>query len=185
MFHQIRKVLAENDGALGGNVEIDETFFGGKAANMHKAKREKIGGRGTAGKTVVFGMVELNGRVRAKVVPNTDARTLIPEIRATVPVGTAIVSDGMASYNDLEGLGYQHDVVPHSQGVYVLGKDIHTNTIEGFWSQLKRSIDGTYHHVTPQHLQKYVDEYGFRYSHRNDEQAMFKTMMERVVRQAD
>ena len=185
MFHQIRKVLAENDGALGGNVEIDETFFGGKAANMHKAKREKIGGRGTAGKTVVFGMVERNGRVRAKVVPNTDARTLIPEIRATVPVGTAIVSDGMASYNDLERLGYQHDVVPHSQGVYVLGKDIHTNTIEGFWSQLKRSIDGTYHHVTPQHLQKYVDEYGFRYSHRNDEQAMFKTMMERVVRQAD
>ena len=77
------------------------------------------------------------------------------------------------------------DVVPHSQGVYVLGKDIHTNSVEGFWSQPKRSIDGTYHHVTPQHLQKYVDEYGFRYSHRNDEQAMFRTMMERVVRHAD
>lgn len=185
MFHQIRKVLSEDATGLTGIVEIDETFVGGKAANMHKSKREKIGGRGTAGKTVVLGMVERGGRVHAKVVANTDAGTLIPEIRATVPTGTAIVTDGLASYDDLGKLGYQHDVVPHSQGIYVLGKDIHTNTIEGFWGQLKRSIDGTYHHVTPEHLQDYVDEYSFRYSHRNDEQAMFKTMMNQVIQYAD
>jgi len=151
---------------------------------MHRNKREMLGGRGTAGKVPVFGMVERNGRVRAKVVPNVDARTLVPEIQATVRVGTAIITDGLASYDELESLGYPHDVVPHSQGVYVLGKDIHTNSMEGFWSQLKRSIDGSYHHVTAHHLQKYVDEYSFRYSHRNDEQAMFKTMMEQVVRHA-
>ena len=165
--------------------EIDETFIGGKAANMHKAKRDNLGGRGTAGKTIVLGMVERNGRVNAKVVPNTDARTLIPEIMANVPKGTAVMTDGLASYEDLKQLGYQHEVVPHSQGVYVLGKDIHTNTIEGFWSQLKRSIDGSYHHVTSKYLPLYIDEYSFRYSHRNDEQSMFLTMMERVVHHAD
>ena len=185
MFHQIRKVLIDDDAQLEGEVEIDETYFGGKAANMHYAKRQKLGGRGTAGKVAVFGMVERNGRVRAKVVPNTDASTLIPEIQASVPPGTAIISDGMASYNDLGKLGYKHDTVPHSQGIYVLGDDIHTNSIEGFWSQLKRSIDGSYHHVTSKYLPLYIDEYSFRYSHRNDEQAMFRTMMERVIQHAD
>ena len=82
-------------------------------------------------------------------------------------------------------LGYRHDVVPHSvvphsKGIYVIGNDIHTNSVEGFWSQLKRSIDGTYHHVTPQHLQKYA----FRYSHRKDERNMFWMMMERVIAMA-
>ena len=76
-----------------------------------------------------------------------------------MPVGTAVLTDDLPSYRRLSSLGYQHDVVPHSRGVYVVGKDIHTNSIEGFWSQLKRSIDGSYHHVTTHHLQKYVDEY--------------------------
>ena len=181
MFHQIRKVLAEDTGVLEGDVEVDETYIGGKAANMHRDKRAQLGGRGTAGKTPVFGMVERQGRVKAKVVRRTDAQTLIPEIRAGVDENAAIISDGMGAYNDLGRLGYQHDVVPHSEGIYVLGKDIHTNGIEGFWSQLKRSIDGSYHHVTTRHLEKYVDEYAFRYSHRNDEQNMFWTMMDRVI----
>ena len=151
---------------------------------MHRAKREQIVGRGVTGKTPVFGMVERKGRVRAKVVDRTDAKTLIPEIWESVDEDAVIITDGMASYRNLGRLGYQHDVVPHSEGIYVIGKNIHTNSVEGFWSQLKRSIDGSYHHVTTHHLQKYVDEYAFRYSHRNDEQNMFWTMMGRVISQA-
>jgi transposase len=85
------------------------------------------------------------------------------------------------SYDRLASLGFDHKTVAHSQKMYVTGEDIHTNNVEGFWSQLKRSIDGTYHHVTARHLQEYVDEYSFRYSHRKDEQPMFTTMLKQVV----
>ena len=95
---------------------------------------------------------------------HTDAKTLLPEIRNTVEAGALVHSDEAAVYNGLDGMGYWYDTVPHSKGVYVRAKDIHTNTIEGFWSQLKRSIDGSYHHVTTPYLQLYVDEYAFRYS---------------------
>lgn len=78
-------------------------------------------------------------------------------------------------------LGFDHKTIAHSQKVYVTAKDIHTNSIEGFWSQLKRSIDGTYHHVTAEQLQGYVDEYSFRYNHRKDEQPMFLTMLRKVA----
>jgi transposase-like protein len=176
MFHQIRTVLGNGDAILSGDVEVDETYIGGK----RPGKR----GRGAEGKTIVMGMVERGGKAKAKVVPDVKARTLVAEILAAVPLGSAVVTDDLPSYRRLTALGYIHDVVPHSKGVYVLGKDIHTNSVEGFWSQLKRSIDGTYHHVEPQHLQKYVDEYSFRYSHRKDEQAMFKTMLAEVVRHA-
>ena len=176
MFHQIRKVLSDDDAILHGDIEVDETYIGGK----RPGKR----GRGAEGKTIVMGMVERGGKVKAKVVPDVKARTLVPEIQSSVPVGTAVLTDDLPSYRRLSSLGYLHDVVPHSKGIYVVGKDIHTNSIEGFWSQLKRSIDGSYHHVTTHHLQKYVDEYSFRYSHRNDEQNMFWAMMDRVISQA-
>ena len=176
MFHQIRKALSDDGAILEGDVEVDETYIGGR----RPGKR----GRGAEGKTIVMGMVERGGKVKAKVVPDVKARTLVPEIQSSVPVGTAVLTDDLPSYRRLSSLGYRHDVVPHSRGIYVVGKDIHTNSIEGFWSQLKRSIDGSYHHVTTHHLQKYVDEHSFRYSHRNDEQNMFWSMMELVISQA-
>lgn len=92
-----------------------------------------------------------------------------------------INTDDLPSYNDLEKMGFDHKTVAHSQKIYVASGDIHTNNVEGFWSQLKRSIDGTYHHVTPEHLQEYADEYSFRYSHRKDDKPMFKTMLKQVV----
>ena len=176
MFHQIRKVLTNDGAALHGDVEVDETYIGGK----RHGKR----GRGAEGKTIVMGLVERGGRAKAKVVPDVKARTLLPEIQTQVPISSAVISDDLPSYRRLSQLGYVHDVVPHSLGIYVLGKDIHTNSVEGFWSQLKRSIDGSYHHVTAKHLQRYVDEYSFRYSHRKDERNMFWSMMDRVIAQA-
>ncbi len=131
-----------------------------------------------------MGMVERKGRARAKVVPNVQAMTLVPEIETNIKKGTRVITDDLVSCNKLGSLGYEHHTVPHSKKRYIVGKDIHTNAVEGFWSQLKRSIDGSYHHVTPRYLQLYVDEYGFRYTHRNDEQNMFITMLERVVEAA-
>ena len=95
-----------------------------------------------------------------------------------------VYTDDLPSYNGLSNLGFDHKTVAHSQKIYVAADDIHTNSVEGFWSQLKRSIDGTYHHVTAKHLQGYVDEYSFRYSHRNDETPMFLTMLDQVVKKA-
>ncbi|MBI2852844.1 MAG: IS1595 family transposase [Chloroflexi bacterium] len=180
MWKQIRSVLHE-DATLAGTVEVDETYIGGKAANMHASKRAKLSGRGTVGKIPVFGIVERGGKVIAKTVPNTDGLILIPEIEKHVEAGTTVYTDEMGAYKYLKEHGYNHEIVTHSAGVYVNG-DAHTNSIEGFWSQLKRSINGTYHHVTPEHLQEYVDEYSFRYSHRNDEEPMFKTMLSQVVK---
>jgi transposase len=174
MWKQIRSVLSEgNDIKFVGKVEVDETYIGGKK----QGKR----GRGSENKTVVLGMVERQGRARAIVIPNVKAKTLVPAIEANVDKTATVYTDDLMSYDNLSKLGFNHQAVAHSKKIYVMGKDIHTNSVEGFWSQLKRSIDGTYHHVTPQHLQEYADEYSFRYSHRNDEQSMFKTMLNQVV----
>ena len=129
-------------------------------------------------------MIERQGRARAIVVPDVKAKTLVPHIENNVNKDAMVYTDDLMSYDNLSKLGFNHQTVAHSKRIYVTGEDIHTNNVEGFWSQLKRSIDGTYHHVTPKHLQEYADEYSFRYSHRKDEQPMFKTMLERVVQTA-
>lgn len=174
MWQQIRTILAEGNGLkFIGKVEVDETYIGGKA----HGKR----GRGSENKAVVLAIVERRGRARAIVVPDVKAKTLLPAVESNVIRDSTVYTDDLVSYGKLSRLGFHHKVVPHSQKVYVTGDSIHTNNVEGFWSQLKRSIDGTYHHVTAKHLQEYADEYSFRYSHRKDEQAMFKTMLDQVV----
>jgi len=176
MWKQIRTVMAENGNAIKfiGKVEVDETYIGGK----HQGKR----GRGSENKTVVMGIVERKGRARAIVIPDVKATTLLPKIEANVIKDATIVyTDNLPSYNKLESMGFDHITVAHSQNIYVTSGDTHTNSVEGFWSQLKRSINGTYHHVTPEHLQEYADEYSFRYSHRKDEQPMFTPVLEQVV----
>lgn len=174
MWKQIRSVLAEGNGIkFVGKVEVDETYIGGKK----QGKR----GRGSENKSVVLGIVERKGRARAIVVPDVKAKTLVPAIEANIIKDSTVYTDDLMSYDKLAGLGFDHKTVAHSQKIYVTGDDIHTNNVEGFWSQLKRSIDGTYHHVTAKHLQEYADEYAFRYSHSKDEQPMFKTMLERTM----
>ena len=175
MWKQIRKIFAEDTVKFAGQVEVDETYIGGKA----KGKR----GRGAANKTVVLGIVERKGRAKGIIVPDVKAKTLMPLVEDNVGIGSVVYTDDLRSYNNLENMGFDHKTVEHSQGVYVDG-DIHTNNVEGFWSQLKRSINGTYHHVSAKHMQGYVDEYSFRYNHRNDEEPMFWTMLRQVARHA-
>ncbi len=165
MMHRIR--LAMQNGSfekLSGNVEVDETFIGGKAKNMHKAKREKlIKGRGSVGKTAVMGLLERKGRVTAKVVQNVNRETLHGEVKDHVETGSNLFTDEWRSYRGL-GDEYIHEVINHSIE-YVRGH-IHTNGIENFWSLLKRTIRGTYVSVEPFHLSRYLAEQTFRFNER-------------------
>jgi len=168
MFHQIRKLLQENIADLKGEVEADETYFGGR-----KRGRQYRGGRG---KQPIHGMTERGGRVVAKVVENVSTPSLLKNVRAHVLPATMIYTDEALQYNRLGSLGYKHKRINHLAQVYVQG-DVHTNTIEGFWSLLKRGISGVYHAVSAKHLQRYLDEYAFRYNHRNDPHPMFETLL--------
>ena len=165
MLHRIR--LAMESGSLeklSGDVECDETFVGGLAKNMHKAKREaKIKGRGSVGKTAVFGALERKGNVRAKVIEKVDRETLHGEIKEQVEKGSKLFTDEWRSYRGLDA-EYIHEVINHSIE-YVRGH-IHTNGIENFWSLLKRTLKGTYVSVEPFHLNRYVAEQTFRFNER-------------------
>jgi transposase len=173
MFKQIRSLLNEDTGKLSGKVEADETYIGG----TRHGKR----GRGASGKTIVAGVVERQEKVIANVVPNVQSTTLLPLIFEKTTPDTIIFTDEMPSYNKLDKIGYDHQVIHHADKVYVMG-DIHTNTIDGFWSLVKRGINGVYHSVSPDYLQSYVNEYAFRYSHRKDETPMFTIMLQRIQR---
>ncbi len=180
---EIRQTLMEQtDEQLGetAGVELDETYIGGKAHNMHYAKRARLGGRGTAGKAAVFGAVERKGKVVAVTVPNVDRVTLLPQVRKHVMPASTIYTDEMGAYEPLTRNGYRHERINHMEKIYVSG-DVHTNTIEGFWSLVKRGIGGVHHAVSAKHLQSYLNEYVWRYNHRNDEKVMFETLLLRAV----
>jgi transposase-like protein len=165
MMHRIR--LAMENGSfekLSGNVEVDETFIGGKAKNMHiKKRKEVIKGRGAVGKTVVFGALERKGRVLAKVIESTNRETLHSEVKNSVETGANLFSDEWLSYRGLDE-SYIHEVINHSIE-YVKG-NVHTNGIENFWALLKRMLKGTYVSVEPFHLSRYLAEQTFRFNER-------------------
>jgi transposase len=182
MAKEIRTELMKDDGvALDGEVEADETYIGGKAKNRHAAKRDGIRGRGATGKVAVFGVAQRKGRVAVATVPNVSTATLLPHIQQRVIPASTIYTDELKSYDGLARVGYQHCRVHHAAHVYVSG-EAHTNTIEGFWSLVKRGIGGVYHAVSAKHLQSYLDEYAWRYNHREDGRAMFETLLLRAAR---
>jgi transposase-like protein len=165
MFNRVRSMLDEGDGPkLSGKVETDESFYGGLEGNKHAAKR-KHAGRGTTGKTAVWGAVEQGGRVFARVVPDVKSATLLPRIRERVLPHSVIFSDEAMVYDPISMMGYGHRRVHHAARVYVNG-DAHTNTIEGFWSLTKNGIRGVYHNVSAKYLQMYLNEYAFRFNRR-------------------
>lgn len=177
MLHRIRVLMETgNVEKLTGEVEVDETFIGGLAKNMHKAKREaKIQGRGSVGKTAVMGLLERKGRVMAKVISNTSRKTLHGEIKANVEKDSNLYTDEWRSYQGLND-EYTHAIINHSIE-YVRG-NIHTNGIENFWSLLKRTIRGTYVSVEPFHLERYLAEQTFRFNERKgkDKDRFIKTV---------
>jgi len=165
MLHRIR--LAMQNGSiekLSGHVEVDETFIGGLARNMHRSdKARKIHSTGGAGKVAVMGLLERHGEVRTAVVPRVRRQELHGEIKKHVELGSTVYSDGFGAYQTLEQT-YTHKVIDHAEK-YVDGI-IHTNGIEHFWSLLKRTIRGTYVSVEPFHLFRYLDEQSFRFNDR-------------------
>ena len=169
MAHRIRTALHTGCfermlGDGGEEVEVDETFIGGKARNMHAdVKARRITGRGPTDKTVVLGMLERGGIVRTEVVRNRRKNTLHHSIKETVAAGTALYSDDLASYDGLNR-EYAHQTVNHAIR-YVEGR-VHTNGLENFWSLLKRGLTGTYVSVEPFHLHRYLDEQAYRFNER-------------------
>jgi transposase-like protein len=173
MCHRIRVGLGNEDfQKLLGFVEVDETFIGGKEKNKHKDKRNG-GGRGPVGKIPIVGAVSRKGKVVAKVIECVDTCTLDGFVRETVSDKVSLVStDDNASYRYL-GRWYNHGIVHHGRGEYVVGA-VHTGTIDGFWSMVKRGIVGTFHKVSKKYLQLYVYEFQFRYNNRKNP-AIFAT----------
>lgn len=175
MDHRIRFALHQGSfetkmGGEGSTVEVDETYIGGKARNMHKHRRDaRIGDKtGGFGKVAVFGLLERHGsgsRVRTKVIGKFTADHLQKEIRDNVEAGSTVYSDEFGAYRTLGERGdFQHDFVRHAER-YVNG-NVHTNGIENFWSCLKRTIGGTYVSVEPFHMFRYLDEQAFRFNER-------------------
>jgi transposase-like protein len=165
MLHRIRKAMHSGSFMkLSGEVEADETFIGGKARNMHVAKRQRrITGTGTKDKVAVMGILERGGKVHAAVVPSRKKTVLQTEVRKHVEAGAALYTDALLSYEGLAS-DYAHQVVDHAVE-YVSGR-VHTNGLENFWSLLKRSINGTYVSIEPFHLHRYLDEQTFRFNNR-------------------
>jgi transposase len=181
MFHQIRKLMREEI-QLGGEgtpgVELDEMYHGGRRKN----ESGRLLRGDLAKKTVVTGIVERKGRILARLSPDQTMSAISGMVQEYVLPKSTVFTDENASYgaiSKLENRDYQHRRVNHSQKVYVAG-DVHTNTIEGFWSLVKRGIGGVYHSVSAKHLQSYLDEYSFRYNRRDSGNLIFSSLLLRV-----
>ena len=190
MLHRIR--LAMQDDWSGGKlgevgpggepaapVECDETFIGGKARNMHAKKRKQVAKRRNYGKTIVMGMLERGGKVRAAVVYDRNKQNLHEQVEKHIAVGAEVFTDELISYWGLEEK-FAHQVVNHAMR-YVEG-NVHTNGLENFWSLLKRGLNGTYVAVEPFHLFRYIDEQAFRFNNRKDsDSGRFLKLLKKVA----
>lgn len=171
MLHRIRLALQSGTflkvGGSGNPVEVDETFIGGKARNMHKSRRRKvITGTGGKDKTAAMGILERDGQIHTFVVDTRKKHELQAKVHEHVVAGSAIYTDELLSYAGLEA-DFKHEVINHA--VEYVNGNVHTNGIENFWSLLKRSLHGTYVSVEPFHLFRYLDEQAYRYNHRKNE----------------
>lgn len=176
MLHRIRLAMQTRSFMkMSGDVELDETFIGGKARNMHKGKRERLGitqGKSMAGKVAVMGLLERHGekgsQIRLAQIPSNKRKNLMPHVTAHVETGATVHTDSLPSYISLQ-TDYIHNVIDHAEK-YAEGQ-VHTNGLENFWSLLKRALRGTYVSVQPFHLFRYLDEQAYRFNNRKDDDA--------------
>lgn len=182
LLHRIRHTfgLDYSSEKLSGVCEADETFVGGAEGNKHKSKKTpNTQGRSVETKSAVIGVIERGGELRAKKIKNTNGFHLKPFVVKNIEFGSQLMTDEWKGYKGLNQL-FKHKHVSHNSGEYVQG-DCHTNSLEGFWSLLKRGIDGIYHSVSPKHLQNYIDEFVFRYNTRNySESYRFDAMLNNI-----
>ncbi|MBL0308799.1 MAG: IS1595 family transposase [Bacteroidetes bacterium] len=188
MGHCIRALIQGMGAeALKGLVECDETFVGGKESNKHKDRRPKPihvsvnkekRKSPIAGKTIVFGALERDGKVITRVIPDVTTKSLKAALKETVEEGSIVITDEHGGYKSITDK-YFHGYVSHSKGEYARGV-VHTNSIEGFWAQLKRTVGGTHISVSPKYLQQYANECAFRYNNRKEPQMMFKVILENL-----
>jgi len=174
---KIRELMSKSPSMLGGTIEVDEAYLGGKKSNRHKGKKD-------VPKTPIVGLASRKGKAIAKVVKEVETRTLINMIRDNVKIGSTIMSDEARIYPKIKKYGYGHKTINHSKGEYVRD-DVYANSLEGFWSQLKRSINGTYHSVSVKHLQSYVDECSYHYNHRFSYNPVFQLLLSRLCELPD
>ena len=177
MGQQIRDLMGKADGfaILQGHVELDEAYVGGRRSG---GKR----GRGAEGKTIVMGLKERGGRMATTIIPNVKTETLKGVVRSAVAPGSIVSTDELVSYGLLKGDGYRHGQVKHGAKDYAhydyrLGAMVSTNHVESFWRLFKKSIASTHIHVSPQHMQRYLDEFTFRQNHREMVNGMFDLLI--------
>jgi len=185
IFRQIRSLLSETDMQLeGSTIEMDEMYYGGKRKGQSGRPM-----RGDKKKSPVIGMVERStparvGRVKALATPDVTTNQVLGLVHEYVLPESTVFTDEYPVYDRLGARVKEHKRINHSSKVYVVG-NVHTNTIEGFWSLVKRGIGGVYHSVSKQYLQTYLDEYSFRYNRRNSGQPMFTSLLEQVSERAE
>jgi len=182
MDHRIRAAMKQNKGQLFGTIEVDETHIGGLEKNKYQSKRKHVG-TGGVGKTALFGLKKRSGEMRAKVLRALSKEELHKAIGKAIALGSAVYTDSYCGYNGLHE-GYQHSAVNHSDGQYVDG-DVHTNSVESFWALFKRGYHGVYHQMSRKHLQRYVDEFIFRFNRRAEKmREVFSDVVARVSESA-
>jgi transposase-like protein len=182
MFNKIRnEVMAQETEQLSGEVEADETFIGGKPRESDRRRRAKLGWNAQTDywnrKAIVFAAVERGGRIRAEVVPDSRASTVVPRAQQYILPGSMVFTDEFFAYERLGKTGYTHRRIKHKARIYVDG-DVHTQTIDGFFGNMKSGIKGNYHAVSHKWLQGYVNEFVWRYNRRDDRRAMFLDLVE-------